>query len=86
MGAVQIDSRATYHRLDRAGLLMLVGGHRIAGLEEDSATLRTVTGATQTYRRSPVTDGSVLVWELAALSDEERVDREERAAIQEYNG
>ena len=61
-----IDSRAPYHRLDRAGLLLLVSDHRISGLEKDSATLRTATGALQTYRRvdrgaNPI----VLVWELA---------------------
>ena len=83
-----IDRLAPYHRLDRAGLLLLVGDHRISGLEKDSATLRTATGALQTYRRvdrgaNPI----VLVWEPAgSRADEERVDREERAAIQEFDG
>ncbi len=86
MGAEQIDCRAPYHRLDRAGLVLLIGDNRIAGLEDSSATLRTATGATQTYRRAGHV-GDVLVWELAGgLSDEARVDREERAAIQEYDG
>ncbi len=86
MGAEQIDCRAPYHWLDRAGLLLLVGDHRIAGLGEDSATLRTATGATQTYRRADYV-GDVLVWELAgSLSDEKRMDREERAAIRETDG
>ena len=80
------DSRAPYHRLDRAGLVLLIGDNRIAGLEEDTATLRTATGATQTYRRADYV-GSMLVWELAgSLSDEERMDRDERAAIKEFDG
>ena len=79
MGAEQIDSRAPYHRLDRAGLVLLIGDNRITGLEEDSATLQSTTGAIQTYRRADP-GGSALVWELAgADQDEERVDREEQA-------
>ena len=75
------DRLAPYHRLDRAGLLLLVGDHRISGLEENSATLRTTTGATQTYRRADRA-GGLLVWDMAGdVADEERVDREERAAI-----
>ncbi len=85
MGAEQIDCRAPYHRLDRAGLVLLIGDNRLAGLEEDSATLRTTTGAIQTYRRNDHV-GDVLVWDLARLSDEARVDREERAANWEFDG
>lgn len=85
-GLYGTDRLAPYHRLDRAGLVLLVGNHRITGLEENSATLQSTTGAIQTYRRHDRA-GSVLVWELAGgLSDEERVDREERAAIQEFEG
>ena len=80
------DKLAPYHRLDRAGLLLLIGDNRISGLEKDSATLRTTIGATQTYRRHAGEVESVLVWELAGgLADEERMDPEERAAIQEYD-
>ena len=81
-----MDCRAPYHRLDRAGLVLLIGDNRIAGLDEDSATLRIATSATQTYRCADHV-GDVLVRELAGgLSDEERMDRDERAAIQEFVG
>ncbi len=91
-GLYGTDKLAPYHRLDRAGLLLLVGDHRITGLEKDSAILRTTTGAPQTYRRnervaSTLTPTRKLVWDLAGgISDEERMDREERAAIQEFDG
>lgn len=57
------DKLAPYHRLDRAGLLLLVGDCRVSGLEKGSASLRTTTGAIQTYRRHDRV-GSVLVWDL----------------------
>ena len=86
MGAERIDRRAPYHRLDRAGPVLLIGDNRMARLDEDSATLRTATGATRTYRRADHV-GDVLVWELAgSRADEERMDCEERAAIKEFGG
>lgn len=85
-GLYGTDRLAPYHRLDRAGLILLIGDNRLAGLGEDSATLRNATGATQTYRRVDHV-GGMLVWELAgSRADEERMDREERAAIQEFDG
>ncbi len=38
-------------RIDKAGLLWLLNGHRIVALTEYSATIETETGARQTYRR-----------------------------------
>ncbi len=52
-------------RLDAAGLVWLIGGHDIVAIGPDAATLRTATGATQTYRRRPFHEpGRVAAWEL----------------------
>ena len=59
------DQRAPWHRLDRAGLLLLVGGHVIVELTGDNAALRTSTGSVLRYRRRPpATPPVALVWEL----------------------
>jgi TubC N-terminal docking domain len=47
------DRRAPWHRLDRAGLVLLVGGHEIVELTGDNAALRTSTGSVLRYRRRP---------------------------------
>ena len=59
------DRRAPWHRLDRAGLVLLVGGHEIVELTEDVAALRTSTGSVLRYRRRPMARPPVaLLWEL----------------------
>jgi TubC N-terminal docking domain len=59
------DRRAPWHRLDRAGLLLLTGGHEIIELTEDVAALRTSTGSVLRYRRRPpATPPVALLWEL----------------------
>jgi TubC N-terminal docking domain len=59
------DRRAPWHRLDRAGLVLLVGGHEIVELTEEVAALRTSTGSVLRYRRRrPATPPVALVWEL----------------------
>jgi hypothetical protein len=59
------DRRAPWHRLDRAGLLLLTGGHEIVELSADDAGLRTSTGSVLRYRRrSPATPPVALLWEL----------------------
>jgi hypothetical protein len=60
------DQRAPWHRLDRAGLVLLIGGHEIVELTEEVAALRTSTGSVLRYRRRPPpTPPSVaLLWEL----------------------
>jgi hypothetical protein len=59
------DRRAPWHRLDRAGLVLLTGGHEIIELTEEVAVLRTSTGSVLRYRRRPpATPPVALLWEL----------------------
>jgi TubC N-terminal docking domain len=59
------DRRAPWHRLDRAGLVLLVGGHEIVELTATDAALRTSTGAVLRFRRQPPARPPVaLLWEL----------------------
>jgi hypothetical protein len=59
------DRRAPWHRLDRAGLLLLVGGHEIVELTAYDAALRTTTGSVLRYRRrQPAIPPAALLWEL----------------------
>jgi TubC N-terminal docking domain len=59
------DQRAPWHRLDRAGLFLLIGGHEIVKLSADNAALRTSTGSVLRYRRRPPPRPPVaLLWEL----------------------
>jgi TubC N-terminal docking domain len=59
------DRRAPWHRLDRAGLVLLTGGHQIVELSADGAALRTSTGSVLRYRRRPPASPPVaLLWEL----------------------
>jgi hypothetical protein len=59
------DRRAPWHRLDRAGLVLLVGGHEIVELTEDVAALRTSTGSVLRYRRRPpARSPAALLWEF----------------------
>jgi hypothetical protein len=47
------DQRAPWHRLDRAGLVLLIGGYEIVELNTGDAALRTSTGSVLRYRRRP---------------------------------
>jgi hypothetical protein len=59
------DRRAPWHRLDRAGLVLLTGGHEIVDLTAEVAALRTSTGSVLRYRRKPpATPPVALLWEL----------------------
>ena len=59
------DQRAPWHRLDRAGLVLLTGGHEIVELTENVAALRTSTGSVLRFRRRPPARPPVaLLWEL----------------------
>ena len=53
-----------YQRFDALGLVWLLNGNGLAALSPDAATIRTRTGALQTYRRRAVPPGTVLAWEL----------------------
>jgi TubC N-terminal docking domain len=59
------DRRAAWHRLDRAGLVLLISGHEIVELTPDVAALRTSTGSVLRFRRRPPARPTVaLLWEL----------------------
>ena len=59
------DQRAPWHRLDRAGLVLLTGGHEVIELTEEVAALRTSTGSVLRFRRRPPARPPVaLLWEL----------------------
>jgi hypothetical protein len=59
------DQRAPWHRLDRAGLVLLTGGHEIVELTEEVAALRTSTGSVLRFRRRPAATPPVaLLWDL----------------------
>jgi hypothetical protein len=58
------DRDRPFARIDRAGLLWLLNGDRLAALSENTATVETRTGARHTYRRKPYEPGRVLAWEL----------------------
>jgi hypothetical protein len=61
---VGADPERPFARLDKAGLLWLSNGKRLVAMCENTATMETKTGVTQTYRRKPHEAGRVLVWEL----------------------
>jgi hypothetical protein len=59
------DQRAPWHRLDRSGLVLLMGGHEIIELASDVATIRTRTGSVLRHRRRPPAKPPVaLLWEV----------------------
>jgi hypothetical protein len=63
------DRERPLARPDHAGLLWLVKGGKLVELTPNMATLETLTGCRQTYRRRPVEVGRVvLAWELVALN------------------
>ena len=53
-----------FARIEYAGLLWLLNGDEIVALTSYTATIRTRTGARQTYRRRTRPPGTVLAWEL----------------------
>jgi TubC N-terminal docking domain len=59
------DQRAPWYRLDRSGLVLLLGGHEIVEFSSDMATLRTRTGSALRFQRRPPAEPPVaLLWEL----------------------
>lgn len=61
---VGADPSRPFARIDRSGLLLLLGSHRLVALTTDSATIATHTGDRQTFYRQPNDRGRVVVWEL----------------------
>ena len=61
------DRERPLARYDRMGLLWLIQGRRLVALTADSATIDTLTGSLQTYRRVPIDcDRAVVAWALAS--------------------
>jgi hypothetical protein len=64
------DRERPLARYDQMGLLWILQGRRLVALRADSATIDTLTGSLQTYRRVPIDfDRAVVAWELASSSN-----------------
>ena len=62
------DRDRPFARINQAGLLWLLNGHKLIALSENKATIETRTGARQTYRRKPSGKRRALAWKLAPPS------------------
>jgi hypothetical protein len=59
------DRERPFARIDHAGLLWLLNGRKLVALTPDTATIETLTGTHQTYRRGSIAYGdATLAWEL----------------------
>ena len=60
------DQRAPWHRIDRSGLVLLLGGRPVSGIEPDAIAIRCPAGhALRFYRRAKVPEPPVaMLWEL----------------------
>ncbi len=59
------DQRAPWYRLDRSGLVLLIGGREVVELTTEVAALRTSTGSVLRFRRRPAARPPLaLLWEL----------------------
>ena len=59
------DRRAPWYRLDRAGLVLLIGGYEVVEVSAHDAALGTPTGSVLRFRRRPPARPPVaLLWEL----------------------
>ncbi len=62
------DRERPYARVDRAGLLWLLNGRKLVAFTAETATIETLSGAHQTYRRGSVAHSEVtLPWTLGLL-------------------
>jgi hypothetical protein len=59
-----VHPEAPLARYDYAGLLSLLPGCEVAAVTAEAVTLRTRSGAVQTFRRNPKPMESVPLWEL----------------------
>jgi hypothetical protein len=60
------DRERPFARLDHMGMLWLLNGGTVVELHRDQATIETVSGVRQGYRRRPVEVGRVvLAWDMA---------------------
>jgi TubC N-terminal docking domain len=59
------DQRAPWHRLDRSGLVLLLGDHESIDLTSDMATIRTRAGSVLRFpRRPPAKPPVALLWDV----------------------
>jgi hypothetical protein len=59
------DRERPLARYDHMGLLWIIQGRRLVALTADTATIDTLTGSLQTYRRVPINlDRALLAWGL----------------------
>jgi hypothetical protein len=58
------DRDRPFARVDQAGLLCRLSGDKLVALSENTATIKTRTGARQMWRRKPGGPGQLLAWEL----------------------
>jgi hypothetical protein len=58
------DRDRPFARIDQAGLLWLLNGDCVVALSENTATIKTRTGARQTWRRETNESNRALAWEL----------------------
>jgi hypothetical protein len=59
------DPERPYARIDKAGLLWALNGHRLVAMTAETATIEIRPGVCQVYRRHPNSPGRVLPWEFA---------------------
>ena len=63
------DSTKPFARINRAGLLWLLGGRTLIALAGDAAGIATASGGYLTFRRSMCEPGGVLAWDLSREAD-----------------
>ncbi len=59
------NADAPDRRFDAMGLVLLLDRCTVAGIDEHGADLVTGAGARQRYRRRPLPDGTISLWQLA---------------------
>ena len=59
------NADAPDRRFDAMGLVLLLDRCTVAGIDEHGADLVTGAGAQQRYRRRPLPDGTISLWQLA---------------------
>jgi len=61
-----VDAGRPYARIDQAGLVTILNGRMIVGLNADAVILQTADGTRQTYHRkhNQRDGGRVLIWDL----------------------
>ena len=63
MDLIGISTACPLGRVDLAGLVWLLDGHDVVALTAETATIRTASGALQTFRRVETQPGQRIAWE-----------------------